>query len=111
MKRFIIVALVFIPLLGIGQPVLTMEEAVAIALENNYDIRLVAKDADVATNNVHVGNAGMLPSVSGDVSAAASIQNTTQTLLSGETSALRGRSEERRVGKEGGGTCRSGGWR
>lgn len=90
MMRSIIVALFFIPLLGVSQPVLTMEEAVAIALENNYDIRLVAKDADVATNNVHIGNAGMLPSVSGDVSAAASIQNTTQTLLSGETRALRG---------------------
>src|SRR5690606_2396683 len=79
-----------IPIFGISQPVLTIEEAIAIALENNYDIRLVAKDADIAINNVHVGNAGMLPSVSGDVSAAASIQNTTQTLLSGETRALRG---------------------
>ncbi|WP_262245467.1 TolC family protein [Parapedobacter soli] len=90
MKRLIIVTLFFIPFCGVGQSVLTMEEAVAIALENNYDIRLVAKDSDVASNNVSVGNAGMLPTVSGDVSAAASIQNTTQTLLSGETRALRG---------------------
>lgn len=95
MKRLINIAVflipfAFIPFVGVGQPVLTMEEAIAIALENNYDIRLFSKDADVATNNVHVGNAGMLPSVSGDVSASASIQNTTQTLLEGETRALRG---------------------
>ena len=87
---FFLIPLAFIPFHGVGQPVLTMEEAIAIALENNYDIRLVSKDADVAANNVHVGNAGMLPSVSGDVSASASIQNTTQTLLEGETRALRG---------------------
>ncbi len=90
MKRLIIVALFFVSFPAASQSVLTMQEAVAIALENNYDIRLVAKDAEAATNNVHIGNAGILPSVSGDVSAAASIQNTTQTLLSGETRALRG---------------------
>ena len=95
MKRLISIAvffilLVFIPSYGVSQPVLTMEQAIAIALENNYDIRLVSKDADIATNNVHVGNAGMLPSISGDVSAAATIQNTTQTLLEGETRRLRG---------------------
>ena len=90
MKKLISIALFFVPLLGVAQPMLTMEQAVAIALENNYDIRLVAKDAEVAANNVHVGNAGMLPVVSGDVSASARNQNTTQTLLSGETRALRG---------------------
>lgn len=90
MKRLIFIAFFFIPYHGLPQSMLTMEEAVALALENNYDIRLVSKDADVATNNVAIGNAGMLPTVSGDVSAAAGIQNTTQTLLSGETRALRG---------------------
>ncbi len=90
MKILISIVLFFVPLLGTAQQALTIEEAVAIALENNYDIRLVAKDADVAANNVHIGNAGMLPVVSGDVSASARNQNTTQTLLSGETRALRG---------------------
>lgn len=90
MERLIIIAFFFIPYYGLTQSMLTMEKAVAIALENNYDIRLVGKDVDIATNNVSIGNAGMLPTVSGDVSAAASVQNTTQTLLSGETRALRG---------------------
>ncbi|MBK1441618.1 TolC family protein [Parapedobacter sp. ISTM3] len=90
MKKLIYIIFFVIPYFGVAQPELTLEEAIALALENNYDIRLVAKDLAIAANNVHVGNAGMLPTVSGDVSAAASIQNTTQTLLSGETRALRG---------------------
>ncbi|SKB87901.1 Outer membrane protein TolC [Parapedobacter luteus] len=90
MKKLIYIVFFVIPYFGVAQPELTLEEAVALALENNFDIRLVATDVAIAANNVHIGNAGMLPTVSGDVSAAASIQNTTQTLLSGETRALRG---------------------
>lgn len=92
MKKLIFLTYLILPLYGVAQsePELRLDEAIAIALENNFDIRLVAKDVAIATNNVHIGNAGMLPVVSGDVSAAAGIQNTTQTLLSGETRALRG---------------------
>ena len=68
---------------------MTLEEAISVALESNYNIRLVATDVDVAENNVSIGNAGMLPTVSADVSAAAGIQNTTQTLLDGETRSVR----------------------
>lgn len=44
-------------------PVLTPDEAVRIALENNYDIRLSRADAEVARLNNTKGNAGMLPNV------------------------------------------------
>lgn len=67
-----------------AQEVLRLEEAIAMALENNYAIKLVANDREIAENNVTLGNAGMLPVVSADASAALSIQNTRQTLLSGE---------------------------
>ncbi|WP_257670535.1 TolC family protein [Parapedobacter tibetensis] len=90
MKRLIYIVFYIIPFYGTAQQEFTLEEAVAIALENNYDIRLVSKDVAIAENNVSIGNAGMLPVVTGDVSAAAGIQNTTQTLLSGEIRALRG---------------------
>lgn len=90
MRRLICIVLFFAPFYGMAQLPLTLDEAIAIALENNYDIRLVAKDVAIAANNVSVGNAGMLPTVTGDVSSAAAVQNTTQTLLSGETRALRG---------------------
>ncbi len=71
-----------------AQEVLRLEEAIAVALENNYAIKLVANDREIAENNVTLGNAGMLPVVSADASAALSIQNTRQTLLSGEVREL-----------------------
>lgn len=67
-----------------AQEVLRLEDAIAMALENNYAIKLVANDREIAENNVSLGNAGMLPVVSADASAALAIQNTRQTLLSGE---------------------------
>ncbi len=42
---------------------LTPEEAVRIALENNYDIRLSRADAEIAKLNNIKANAGMLPTV------------------------------------------------
>lgn len=43
--------------------VFTPEEAVRIALENNYDIQLSKADAEIARLNNTKGNAGMLPNV------------------------------------------------
>lgn len=43
--------------------VLTPDEAVRIALENSYDIRLVRSDGDIARLNNTKANAGMLPTV------------------------------------------------
>jgi outer membrane protein TolC len=43
--------------------ILSPEEAVRIALENNYDIRIAQGDADIAHLNNTKGNAGMLPNV------------------------------------------------
>lgn len=47
-----------------GGALLTPDEAVRIALENNFDIRLSAADAAIAKANNTKGNAGMLPTVS-----------------------------------------------
>lgn len=82
--------LISTPKPGLAQGPLTLEEAISTALKQNYDIRLVSNDIAIAENNVNIANAGMLPMVSGDVSSSATIQNTTQTLLSGETRSLQG---------------------
>lgn len=50
-------------LLSPGAPLLTPEEAVRIALENNFDIRIVRADAEIARLNNTKANAGMLPVV------------------------------------------------
>lgn len=46
-----------------ADPLLTPEEAVRLALEANYDIRISQADADIARLNNTKGNAGMLPNV------------------------------------------------
>ncbi|MFN0033875.1 MAG: TolC family protein, partial [Saprospiraceae bacterium] len=46
-----------------AHPLLTADEAVRLALENNYDIRISQADADIARLNNTRGNAGMLPTV------------------------------------------------
>ncbi|WP_028296151.1 TolC family protein [Olivibacter sitiensis] len=69
---------------------LYLDEAISIALKQNYDIQLVSNDVSIAKNNANIANAGMLPSVSGNFNRSATRQNTTQTLLSGETRSLSG---------------------
>jgi outer membrane protein TolC len=66
-----------------AQEVLTLEQAINIALERNYDIRLVSNDVEISKNNVSRANAGMLPRVTGDFSTNTTISNTTQTQSSG----------------------------
>ncbi|WP_257658137.1 TolC family protein [Parapedobacter lycopersici] len=89
MKILLCCVMLVLPFLGKSQSIMTLKEAIALALESNYDIQLVSTDVAVAENNVNIGNAGMLPTVSANVSAAAGIQNTTQTLLDGETRSVR----------------------
>jgi outer membrane protein len=45
-----------------AQQLLTPDDAVSIALQNNYDISVARNDADIAKVNNTLGNAGMLPS-------------------------------------------------
>ena len=64
MKTLIITILITGGALSLSaQPVLTLEEAVATAMENNPDIEIERIDAKTAHNNVHRGNAGQLPTV------------------------------------------------
>jgi outer membrane protein len=46
-----------------AQPLLTPDDAVSIALKNNYDIVVAHNDAEIAKVNNAPGNAGMLPTV------------------------------------------------
>lgn len=90
MKKLLYLVFITVPFGAFSQQLLTLEDAVAIALKNNYDIQMVNKEVAIAENNVNIANAGMLPAISGDMSRNAAIQNMTQTLLSGETRVLSG---------------------
>ncbi|MGV3696335.1 TolC family protein [Flavobacterium sp.] len=71
-----------------AQELLTLEDAVKIALENNYEIRISKNDLSIDKTNVTLGNAGMLPQLSANVIDNNSIQNTTQTRNDGTTNTL-----------------------
>jgi outer membrane protein len=71
-------------------PLLTLKEAVEIALKNNYNIKLSANNNTIAKNNVTLGNAGILPQVSLDATLANSIQTTKQTRTDGTVTEING---------------------
>lgn len=67
-----------------AQELLTLENAVKIALENNYDIKLSANDLRIDKNNVNLANAGVLPVVTGTLNNNNSIQNSRQVRADGQ---------------------------
>lgn len=66
-----------------AQNQLTLKDAIALALQNNYDIKLVKNDLLIAQNNVSIGGSGMLPAISGNFSNSGSRQNSVQTQSTG----------------------------
>lgn len=79
MIQLFIILSVFSPLQE-PDTLLTTEEAVAIALEANYSIKLERNNLRIAENNNTLGNAGFLPAVGVGGSASQSIRDTEQTL-------------------------------
>ncbi|MDZ4698700.1 MAG: TolC family protein [Rhodothermales bacterium] len=67
-----------------AQDVLTLREAIDLALEKNYAIQIVQNDIAIASNNYSLGNAGFLPFVGFDASVGRTVANTTQRFLSGD---------------------------
>lgn len=71
-----------------AQEILTLEDAVKMALENNYDIKIAKNNLKIDETNSTAGNAGMLPSVNATVVNNNSILNTSQTQATGEIRTL-----------------------
>lgn len=71
-----------------AQEVLTLESAVKIALENNYEIKIATNNLTIQKTNVAIGNAGMLPTVTANVLDNNSIQNSSQTRQDGTENEL-----------------------
>ena len=80
--------MLFFIIKGNAQEVLTLENAVKIALENNYDIRIAKNDLKIDQNNVSAGNAGMLPKVAASIAQNNNLQNLSQTRADGNTITL-----------------------
>ncbi|WP_335967159.1 TolC family protein [Galbibacter sp. PAP.153] len=68
--------------------ILTAENAIAITLENNYEIRLAKNDLKIDEVNTSPGFAGMLPRVNASLDDNNSVLNLTQTRSDGTVNAL-----------------------
>lgn len=82
--------LVCISFSGFAQELLTLKEAVSIALQNNYDIKISRNDLSIAKNNNNIGNAGMLPTLDATYINGGGIQNTRQTPATGPERVITG---------------------
>lgn len=72
-----------------AQGLLTAKDAVQIALENNFEIKLSQNDLRIAQENTTYGNAGMLPNVTGNFSQNNSVMNSSQVQANGDERSLR----------------------
>lgn len=71
-----------------AQQTLSIEDALKIALENNYEIKIASNDLKVDQTNNTIGNAGMLPTVTASVVDNNNIQNISQTRSDGTVNSL-----------------------
>lgn len=71
-----------------AQEVLTLETAIKIALENNYEIKIAKNNVIISETNVTIGNAGMLPTATASIVDNNSIQNSSQTRQDGTSTSL-----------------------
>ncbi|MFV5698897.1 TolC family protein [Flavobacterium sp. ZT3R17] len=71
-----------------AQEVLTVEDAVKIALENNYEIKIASNNLLIDKTNVSSGNAGMLPKATATIVDNNGIQNISQTRSDGTVNKL-----------------------
>ncbi|SMC66235.1 TolC family protein [Moheibacter sediminis] len=90
MKYSFILSLVLISVFAQAQNYLTPEDAVSTAIENNFDIKIAKNNLEIDQINVNRGNAGMLPSLTGEFNMNNSILNSKQERADGTIQELNG---------------------
>ena len=75
---------------GLAQDILDKNEAVKIALENNFDIRTADNNVLTAKNNANIKNSQYLPSFTAGGSANFSVSDTENTLHDGTVTSTDG---------------------
>lgn len=78
-----------------AQELLKKEDAIAIALEHNFDIREAGNNKHIARNNTDIKNSGYLPSLSASGSTNFSTTNSENVTNAGEVLAVSGVQTER----------------
>ncbi|MEC4048300.1 TolC family protein [Flavobacterium sp. SUN046] len=90
----IIIALLLLFIFSVSkanaQDVLSLEDAVAITLKNNYDIKIAKNSLKINETNNSIGNSGMLPNISATIQENKTTANTTQVQSDGTQKTLNG---------------------
>lgn len=82
--------------MGYGQEqILEPNEAVKLALENNYGIKLANNSLDLAKNNTSILNSGYLPTITANAGATYNIDDTEAQLSNGDVRVLDGAESSR----------------
>jgi|688.fasta_scaffold05131_7 outer membrane protein TolC len=84
-SRHLIIILFFLPSLLKAQDttLLTSEDAVRLAIENNLNIKIIEADRDIAMINNNWGNAGRWPVVNANIGNTEALSNLNQSLANG----------------------------
>ena len=77
------------------EKILSKEEALQLALENNYGIQISNNNVEIAKNNKNLLNTGFLPTVTGNAGAIYNIDNTEATFSNGNVTSLEGAESNR----------------
>lgn len=97
MNRVFIVLTLLLGLNGAlqAQETISPQEAISLALENNYGIKIASNNVELAANNKDVLNSGYLPVLSGGAGATFNRDNISAEFSSGETASLDGAESSR----------------
>jgi len=84
-KNFVMHFFIMISVSSISytQELLTLEDAIRIALNNNYSIQIAKNEKEIADNNSNIGNAGFLPELDANAVYEERITDTKQIYFDG----------------------------
>ena len=94
-KFNILLLIAFLSISVKAQEVLTVSEAIELALENNYGIKIASNNNRIAENNTSVLNSGYLPTLTGNAGATYNIDNTEAQFTDGRVTNLEGAESSR----------------
>lgn len=83
-RIYITLGFILIGTMTYAQQLLSTDEALALALENNYGIKIANNTAEVAENNAGILNTGYLPTLTGLAGGSIDVQDTEGELANGE---------------------------
>ena len=78
-----------------AQKLVSVSEAIELALENNYGIKIISNNKEIAKNNASILNSGYLPTVTSSSGATFNRDNLEAEFANGESTALNGAKSSR----------------